>query len=62
MKTIPDRICTACYYNSANDFFDPAIGMDNKPVDQCHWDKPEYPHARACDKFESADKDPEAIE
>lgn len=55
-----DRLCPNCYYNSENDFFDPGFDASGKSVEQCHWDKQYYPHARMCDKYEAADRDPEA--
>lgn len=52
----PDNLCRGCYFNSANDFFDPGFDQDNKPVEVCYWDRQPYPHARMCDKYEPAHK------
>lgn len=56
----PDRLCPGCYYNSENNFFDPGFDVRGKTVEQCYHDKQPYPHARMCDKYERANKDPEA--
>lgn len=54
-----DNHCVDCYYNSANDFFDPGVDMSGKIIDVCYYDMLGYPHARMCAKYENVSKDME---
>ena len=50
-------LCASCYWNTANDFFEPSIielSGHVKAVNECVNDVQGYPKVKVCVKYESA--------